>query len=218
MSLGPITIFDKSALQSLSVNEAALFGQFYRTVITPLFFVETMADLEKKVAAGRTPEQVVRTIAAKTANLTADPNAHHDRLVVANLLGRFTVMDGRPHVVGGRPVESGGRKGIVFDEAPEAEALHRWERGEFLEIERRFARAWRDSLEHQRTRKMDVSEIFAKVTRPKDLEKVKVYAEAFVWTPGGRFFTSALDLLAVPSGARADIFLRWLGSLFRARI
>src|SRR5688500_1547944 len=128
MSTGPLTIFDKSALQSLSIDDAVLFGQFYRTTYTPLFFVETMADLEKEVAAGKTPEQVVGTIAAKTANLTPVPSAHHDRLVLHNLLGDEIVMDGRPHVVGGRHVNSEGRRGIVYDRAPEAEALHRWQR------------------------------------------------------------------------------------------
>src|SRR2546425_599779 len=101
-SQGPITIFDKSALQALSVDQAALFGQFYRIVITPLFFVETLADLEKEVDEGKTPEDVVGLIAAKTANQTADTNAHHSRLVVAELLGHHVGLDGRPHVIGGR--------------------------------------------------------------------------------------------------------------------
>ena len=71
MSTGPIIIFDKSAIQSLKLDEAALFGQFYRCNLTPMFFVETLADLEKKVREGQMPEQVVGVIAAKTANLTA---------------------------------------------------------------------------------------------------------------------------------------------------
>lgn len=75
-SMGPVTI-DKSALQALSVDEAALFGQFYRANMTPLFFVETLADLEKKVREGQTPEQVVGSLVAKTLNLAADPHAHH---------------------------------------------------------------------------------------------------------------------------------------------
>ena len=211
MSVGPITIFDKSALQALSVDEAALFGQFYRTVITPLFFVETMADLEKKVARGKTPEQIVGVIAAKTANLTADPNAHHDRLVVWNLLGRETVMDGRPHVVGGRAVRTeDGRRGIVFDAAPEAEALRRWQLGQFLEVERKIARWWRSELERRRVNKFDVDEIFRRLPRPRDLADVKRYADLFTTYKGGPAFLAALDILEVPSSPRADIFLRWL--------
>jgi hypothetical protein len=53
---GPVIIFDKSALQMLSVDESAWLDNFYRTNITPLFYVETLADLEKRSPANRTPE------------------------------------------------------------------------------------------------------------------------------------------------------------------
>jgi hypothetical protein len=66
LSFGPITLFDKSALQSLKVDEAVWFDSFYQTVISTLFFVETLADLSIEVETGRTPEQVVGNIAAKT--------------------------------------------------------------------------------------------------------------------------------------------------------
>jgi hypothetical protein len=56
MPLGPILIFDKSFLQSLNVDEAVWLDNFFLTVITPLFFVETLADLEKEFHRGRTPE------------------------------------------------------------------------------------------------------------------------------------------------------------------
>lgn len=211
MSTGPITIFDKSALQSLSVDDAVLFGQFYRAVITPLFFVETMADLEKEVAKGRTPEEVVGTIAAKTANLTADPNAHHDRLVAANLLGNPILMDGRPHIVGGRPVTSKGRSGIVFDQAPEAEALHRWQRHQFLEVERRIAKQWRSTLHELRPPKLDLDAMFEGGPRPRTLEEVKQFADQFIRSRGPAF-AGALDVLSVPTGPRAAIFMRWLNA------
>jgi hypothetical protein len=211
MSSGPITIFDKSFLQALSVDEAALFGQFYRTVITPLFFVETMADLEKEVKRGRTPEDVVGLIAAKAANLTADPNAHHRRLVSANLVGRHTLMDGRPHVVGGRSVKTAdGRSGLVFDEAPEAEALHRWQRGQFLDVERMFAKQWREALREQQVRKLDVQQTFPGWKRPRTLEEVKRYAAAYVGRKGGPAFLSALNPLAIDGASRGQIFLEWL--------
>ena len=66
MTFGPITLFDKSALQSLNLDEAVWFDNFYRTIITPLFFLETLADLSKKMGEGRSPEQTVGSIAAKT--------------------------------------------------------------------------------------------------------------------------------------------------------
>jgi hypothetical protein len=47
----------------LNVDEACLFGPFYRTNLTPFFFIETLADLEKEIAARPTPEQVAASIA-----------------------------------------------------------------------------------------------------------------------------------------------------------
>ena len=57
--MGPIIVYDKSTLQSLNVDESCWLDAFYLPIITPLFFVETLADLEKQVIKGRTPEQVV---------------------------------------------------------------------------------------------------------------------------------------------------------------
>src|SRR5690242_16459907 len=102
MPSGPITIFDKSMLQSLSLDEAVLFGQFYWCVLTPLFFVETLADLEKKVRQGQSPEQAVGVIAQKTGNMALDPNAHHESLAIGDLLGDVVTMDGRIHIAQGR--------------------------------------------------------------------------------------------------------------------
>jgi len=46
--VGPIALFDKSFLQSLNVDEAVLFDHFFLPVISPLFFVETLADLSRE--------------------------------------------------------------------------------------------------------------------------------------------------------------------------
>ena len=63
--MGPITLFDKSFLQGLSLGESVWCGQYFMPVGCPLFYVETLADLEKAVKEGRTPEQEVGVIAAK---------------------------------------------------------------------------------------------------------------------------------------------------------
>jgi hypothetical protein len=68
VNVGPITIFDKSALQALSLDEAVWFDNFYLGNITPLFFVETLADLERIDAKRLSPEEVVGGLAAKTAH------------------------------------------------------------------------------------------------------------------------------------------------------
>ncbi len=48
-SQGTSLIFDKSSLESLDLGEAVLLDNFHRSVITPLFFVECLADLEKAI-------------------------------------------------------------------------------------------------------------------------------------------------------------------------
>ena len=54
--MGPTALFDKSFLQSLSVDEAVVFDHFFIAVICPTFYVETLADLEKAARPGRTPD------------------------------------------------------------------------------------------------------------------------------------------------------------------
>jgi hypothetical protein len=49
-AVGPITVFDKSFLQSLTVDESVWFDRFFVGVVCPIFYVETLADLSKKTA------------------------------------------------------------------------------------------------------------------------------------------------------------------------
>jgi hypothetical protein len=51
--MGPTTIFDKSGLQALNNDEAVWFDAFFLANVVPIFYVETLADLEKEVAEGR---------------------------------------------------------------------------------------------------------------------------------------------------------------------
>lgn len=54
--MGPITLFDKSFLQSLSVDESVWFDNFFYPVVCPMFYVETLADLSKSTSK-RSPLQ-----------------------------------------------------------------------------------------------------------------------------------------------------------------
>jgi hypothetical protein len=65
MLAGPHLIFDKSALESFNLDETNWLDHFFGTVITPLFFAEVHADLEKEVGRGKTSEQVVGALALK---------------------------------------------------------------------------------------------------------------------------------------------------------
>lgn len=55
--MGPIALFDKSFLQSLSLDESVWFDRYFYPVICPLFYVETLADLTKSTSSsGRSAE------------------------------------------------------------------------------------------------------------------------------------------------------------------
>lgn len=146
--MGPIALFDKSFLQSLSLDESVWFDHFFYPTICPLFYVETLADLSKATgSSNRSAEDEVRIIADKTPVLSGGPCIHHRELCIANLMGRPVPMNGQIPMAGGRPVKGpDGKVGAVFDESPEAQAFARWQRGEFREIERKFAADWRRML------------------------------------------------------------------------
>jgi hypothetical protein len=82
--MGPITLFDKSFLQSLSVDESVWFDHFFLANVCPLFYVETLADLEKGVREGRTPEQEVGIIARKFPEMSGAPCVYHGTLAIGD--------------------------------------------------------------------------------------------------------------------------------------
>jgi hypothetical protein len=150
MSQGPSLLFDKSTLESLSLNEAALLDNFYRSTITPLFFVECLADLERKMVRMRgTPEQLVGSLAERTPDSQSMMNVHHMQILKGELSGQFnldTVML-RPFVASGKVVELGDSKGMLFQPTEEEEAMQRWTRYDFLGLERQIAKRWRKMIE-----------------------------------------------------------------------
>jgi len=122
---------------------------FYMSTITPLFFVECLADLEKQIRKSKsTPEQLVGSLADRTPESQSYPNVHHINVLKAELSRQFDLSKvfGRVMLAGGEPVQLGDKKGFVFRRSPEAEALERWTRREFLEIERTTAKEWRRAL------------------------------------------------------------------------
>lgn len=144
--MGPIALFDKSFLQSLSVDESVWFDHFFLPNISPLFYIETLADLDKEMSRGRTAEQVVGNIAEKAPQMSGVPNISHLELLLASLMGQPISMTNRPIVAGGKQVESDGKKGVNFDVSPEAKAFSRWQDGEYQKLEREFARSWRAQI------------------------------------------------------------------------
>jgi hypothetical protein len=211
--MGPIALFDKSFLQSLSVDESVLFDHFFLSTICPLFYIETLADLEKAVREGRTPEEEVGSIAQKTPETHGTPCAHHAHMCLGELLGHKIPLTGQIPVAGGRAVNVEGRRGVVFEQLPEAEAFQRWQAREFLDVERRFAKIWRNSLNSvdlqavaERMRSMGIN---SKTCR--SLEDAKKLADDFVRrkeSPLGKLRLLMLTL-GLPLEFERVLALRW---------
>lgn len=211
--MGPIALFDKSFLQSLSVDESVWFDHFFIPNVCPLFYVETLADLEKSVSEGRTPEQEVGLISEKTPVMNGAPCANHIHMCIANLLGQPIPMTGQIALAGGHYVKSGGKSGVVFHEPPEAKAFTRWQSGEFLQVERQFARLWRDNLTS-----LDLSTV-AEVFRAlgidgkscKSLSEAKSLAQRLVKAHDKAFecMKLAVAFLNAPREMHRPIFERW---------
>jgi hypothetical protein len=68
-----ISLFDKSFLQSMNVDESVWFDRFFLSGGLPIFYVETLADLSKKLRGDRSADAEVRIIAVKFPEMSGTP-------------------------------------------------------------------------------------------------------------------------------------------------
>ena len=213
MPPGPILIFDKSFLQSLNVDEAVWLDNFFLTAITPLFFVETLADLEKEVHGGRTPEQVVGGLAQKTPDLQSHMVTHHGTLLWAELNGQKIPMDGRIPRAGGRLVELDGKQGVIYEMSHEEEAFDRWQRGQFLDLERQIAKVWRrnvTNIDHSANYAL-FKEFYGSFRKPRTLADAKHIADTLIdLMDEEKAIRFGLALLRVPIDFHDEVIGRWV--------
>ncbi len=212
--MGPILIFDKSTLQSLNLDEAVWLDNFFLTNITPLFFIETLADLEKQVQSGRTPEQVVGNLAHKTPEMGSYPNVHHTTLIEIELRGlsEIDMRYGRPIIRRGKRVKLEGETSVIVEQAPEDKAFQRWQRGEFLELERLTARAWRQSLSNINYEQMyrSFQKWFIRRKKPGTLLEVKAIADQFIDGPEQeKALRFGLEGLGILQNSQEWVLSRW---------
>lgn len=203
MPQGPSLIFDKSSLESLNIHEAALMDNFYMSTITPLFFIECLADLEKQMKSGSTPEQLVGSLADRTPDSQGYPNVHHIGILNGELTRQFNIKSVRERVAmaHGEPVQLGGKKGVVYRKSKEQEALERWTKRQFLDVERNVAKQWRRSLTA-----VDFAAMAKHVMRnigpwrsPKTLAEAKQIADTIIdYLDAEWLLRFGLDLLGLP--------------------
>lgn len=196
------------------MDESVWLDAFFLVNVVPLFYVETLADLEKEVAEGRSPEDLVGMLAAKTPP-NAVPNVHHRSLISAELTGWKVPMDGRVPIAGGDVMRGpDGEVSVHVQEFEEAAALNRWKNHEFLEIEREVAKRWRAELtDDDRDRRIGVLRNILPVdTRIPDLAALKQTIDSFCDSAEEEVIALAVDVLGVPERSALDVLARWKAS------
>lgn len=213
MPIGPIILFDKSFLQSLSPDEALWLDHFFLSNICPLFYVETLADLSKAPSATRSPEAIVSSLANKTPELHGTPCVHHAQLCEANLFGHALPLDGRIPIAGGRPVRTRDHSGLVFVQSPESQAFQRWQRGQFHALERDLASKWREALykTNLRNSSAKLRALGCSIEPVRRLEEAARRAREFVDQPDNDFqkITFLCNFLSLSSKDRQAALSFW---------
>jgi len=211
MSIGPSLIFDKSSLQMISADESMWLECFYITNTTPLFFVETLADLEKETKNGKTQEEVVGIIASKTPDISV-VNVHYKTLIASELLGHNKVeMSGRPIPSGMQFVELAGKTGSILNESKEMQAAKRWSKGQFLDIERDIAKEWRQELTVIGQEKYpDPDKFFSVVGKPNNLQELKKIVDMVAGQEiDEKFLDCSMSLMGIVPQAKENVINRW---------
>lgn len=217
MSDGPTAVYDKSAMQLLSREEARWFTHFFRGVITPVFLVESLSNLAKEFSDKRDPNKVVAAMAAKAQDMGSLPNVPHTELIEMNLRGYEVEMRGVPLVGGAQRVQApNGEWGVFIDETPEEKALRRWQSGEFGEADRAQAAGWRvtsksfdlqalvRSMKLSKQQQADISSL--------TLADVKRAVDLFCGDPTAQFRTlnSAFEAFDVDAKEQTAIKRKWV--------
>lgn len=209
--MGPTIVFDKSALQALSLDESVWLEAFFSTNVVPIFYVETLADLEKGARPERSAEDLVGQLADKTP-ANSFPNVHHRELVLGSLLGRSFEMDGRAVISGGDYRRTAdGKVGLHVEEFPEAAALHRWRAHEFLDIERDVARSWRAELAGHNPEAVvtTLRNVLPRDRKLSTIEELKSFVDAYCASASKRTLELAFAFFEAPAATRHSVLRRW---------
>jgi hypothetical protein len=211
--MGPITLFDKSFLEMLNVDEAALFDALFSANICPIFYTEVLADLDKEPPGERSREKIVADVARKTPVMHSTPNMLHASICLSELNGHAVHMRRVPIRPGGVPVRHEGKVGIIYEKAPELKAFHRWQQGRFLDLERDFASTWRAQLKDAKHAEMArlAKHVLRIQASPRNLDEALAIAREVVCGTGQQFLTlkTAYALLALPQRHWSAVQDRW---------
>jgi hypothetical protein len=148
--MGPQILLDKSALQSLSYDEAFRLGDYLLVVVPPVLMAEIQADLTKADHKRKSERAAARSEAADLARklhgmLSRGFNLPHRLIVLQDLVGNHTVPDGRPLVGGTDVVTEDGERGFWVDDEQE-KALTAWSVSDFSPVDKVSAYEWRRAI------------------------------------------------------------------------
>jgi hypothetical protein len=218
--MGPITLFDKSFIQSLSLDESVWFDHFFLTNVCPIFFIETLADLGKQESENKSPERIVEIIADKFPEFNSAPSAHHQDLCINDLLGHITPMTGQVVLDKARLVSHEGNLNVVAGTSPTVEAFQRWQQSEFEYLEREIAQFWRAQLaQADLTQTPDLFSYWPPFgSKCGSIEKARDIAIDFVNSTEKPYLRLELcfSLLEVPQTHRKKIRERWADNGFQS--
>lgn len=205
---------DKSVLQGLAPREADWLFHHYRVMIPPVFFAELIGDLhkgEKKTSTG-SGEGDAKMLAGKVNSALIDLNAHSEKLIEMELRGNRFPLRGVPVTDRAERIVMEDGKAISFiDKAPMQAVMDRWQEGKFDEMEKEFARDWRERIEA-----IDLEALVrgSKDIRMKDI-KMPTHVMSLVCGllhkkgQDRDNLTKWMEVLGVPPAASSDVLKRW---------
>lgn len=200
-------------LQSLTVDESCWLENFFISNMTPLFYVESLADLSKEFKDDRTPRKFVSQLAERTPTMDCYPNIHHNTLILNELFGKKIPMDGRPLIAGGKlKITQEGQTLVDHDLFPEDKALIRWQEEKFTVLEKEFAFHWReDLLNLNLENKISlVKNILPKGIKLNNLEKIKTFINNFIEQEDMMILELLCSLIDVIDPYREQIREKWM--------
>lgn len=175
--MGPVILFDKSTLQTLSQDEEGFLFKHYFVAVSPILVMEIIGDLAKSPQEGFSRSDA-QWLASKMSPVGSAVCVHYRKPMVASLLGGDVPMEGRVMIDPDTAVDvpgPRGTKGVVIEEPPEQKALRHWAQGTFNDQERMFA-----AIMRQRMNEPTLEE-FRKSNPPKekDIRNAKTLPELF---------------------------------------
>ncbi len=209
---GLITIVDKSTLQTLSEHEWISFQDYCTLNLIPVLYNEVLADLTKFEENARSEHECSR-LANRTLVYNPVYNVNFKSGMIESLNGRAYPPLGRPLIAGESKILPDGRKGVVFVEPKEIQAIRRWQKGNWSVTDRQVASQLRDKINqiNIKSAKESIRIIFNAAPRLKTLDEVNSFIKVFSDTQEAQRGLLALimHIFDIDSNLASELFYRW---------